>query len=377
MSGVPAAPAAGNTTSPKTASPKIVYQVDFRDDIGPPSWREAQAALRQARYMKADVILINMNGFNGSLETADNIRRNLLQFDKPVMVYLDKPTTGAGTLISLAGDSIYMNPKSRMGSATVKDKSGKPAPGNYQRYMRSLLHHTAEATSHNPATAAAMNGISHSISLNAREAQQNNMIEGQAASVDDVLRLSGYEDYKLVRYTPGTYERLINLLLTPAFTFLLLCSIGLCMLRAVSGKKGIFPALLMNLLLALPFFGAYYEDGRTGLVEILAFAGISLSLVIMPHLSRNVRRISAAVLLLLVVFILSSSRVETHAAFDPAALYQTGELVQTLLITGGAFALAALIRWFAPLQRLSGFLRQTDGSPDKTIEFFAAVPAKK
>lgn len=370
MGGVTPAPASGNTSGPK-----IVYRVDFRDDVGPPSWREAQAALRQARYMKADVILIHMNGFNGSLETADNIRRNLLEFDKPVMVYLDKPTTGAGTLISLAGDSIYMNPKSRLGSATLKDKSGRPAPGNYQRYMRSLLHHTAEATSHNPVAAEAMGSGTTSRTLNPNEARQNNLIEGQAGSVDDVLRLSGYEDYKVIRYTPGAWERLISLLLTPGMSFLLLCCMALCLFRFAFTPAGKGLTAVLHLLLAIPFFGALYEDARADFMETGMYAAAALLLLFAPLYPPRIRRVLVFTLLAACVYLLSAARVETHAAFDPAALYTTGELLETVLFTGSAFLLAGLIRWFAPVQRLSAFLRSTDHSGE-TIELFATVPSK-
>ncbi len=367
MGGVTPAPASGSS-----GGSKIVYRVDFRDDVGPPSWREAQAALRQARFMKADVILIHMNGFNGSLETADNIRRNLLEFDKPVMVYLDKPTTGAGTLISLAGDSIYMNPKSRLGSATLKDKSGRPAPGSYQRYMRSLLHHTAEATSHNPVAAEAMSNGMTSQTLNASEARQNNLIEGQAGSVDDVLRLSGYEDYKVIRYTPGAWERLISLLLTPGMRFLLLCGMALCLFRFAFTPANKAWTAVLHLLLAVPFFGALYEDARADFMEIGMYAAAALLLLFAPLFPARVRRIVAFSLFAACVYLLSAAHVETHAAFDPAALYSTGELMETVLFTGSAFALAWFIRWFAPLQRLAAFLRSNDHSGE-TIELFAAV----
>lgn len=370
MGGVTPAPAAGTSSASK-----IVYRVDFRDDVGPPSWREAQAALRQARYMKADVILIHMNGFNGSLETADNIRRNLLEFDKPVMVYVDKPTTGAGTLISLAGDSIYMNPKSRIGSATVKDKSGRPAPGNYQRYMRSLLHHTAEATSHNPVAAEAMSSEASGILLTPGEASRENLIEGQAGSVDDVLRLSGYGEYTVIRYTPGAWERLINLLLTPGMRFFLLCCMALCLFRFAFTPTGKTATAIMHVLFAIPLLGALYEDARADFMEIGMYAMTALLLLFAPLFPERIRRVLAFTLFAAAVYLLSAANVETHAAFDPAALYSTGELLQTVLFTGGAFVLAGFIRWFAPQQRLSAFLRSSSNEAE-TIELFAAVPSK-
>lgn len=370
MGGVTPAPASGTA-----AGTKIIYRVDFRDDVGPPSWREAQAALRQARYMKADVILIHMNGFNGSLETADNIRRNLLEFDKPVMVYLDKPTTGAGTLISLAGDSIYMNPKSRIGSATLKDRSGRPAPGNYQRYMRSLLHHTAEATSHNPVAAEAMSNGKENRLLNASEARQNNLIEGQAGSVDDVLRLSGYDDYKVIRYTPGAWERLISLLLTPGMRFLLLCSMALCLFRFAFTSAGKGKMAVLHFMLAVPLFGALYEDARADFMEIGMYAAAATLLLFAPLLPVRLRRIVAFTLFAACVYLLSAASVETHAAFDPAALYTTGDLLETVLFTGSAFLLAGIIRWFAPVPRLAAFLRSNSNSGE-TIELFATVPSR-
>jgi len=352
---------------------KIVYTFELRDDVGPPSWRQARAALEQAQAVKADVVLIHVNNYSGSLETADNIRRNLLRFEKPVLVYLDeKSKPGATALISLAADSIYMNPRARLGAATVTDKHGKPAPDHCQKYMRSLMRNTAEATSRNPNMAEAM-ASANALMFSAREAQSHSYCEGQATNMQEVLSMAGLNDYKVVQYTPDAFDRFIDLLLHPVIAFLLLLTIvcgTLCGLRA---RYTVFAFLAALFAGALYFFSNFVED-RTQAWELLLFAGSSALLLV--SVTRNAKHFAAwwkTAGLLGMAAALSFAGVGSHAVYAPEALHETSDILDSLLFVGAAFGAGFLLFRLSPAERLKRFLQ---APPERDEERLIQLPIR-
>lgn len=344
----PAVPTeSGSTPTTSESKPqKLVYTFELRDDIGPPSWRQAQAALREARSMKADVVLIHMNCFSGSLEEADNIRKNLLSFEKPVLVYIDDPKTSSGsTMISLACDSIYMSPKARLGAATVKDQSGNTAPTHYQQYMRSLLRNTAEATSRNPNTAEAMSKSAGALLLTAQEAVSSSYCEGQATSMQDVLRMAGLNDYKVVQYTPGAFDRFIDLLLQPAIAFVLLSVFFASLFSALRRRFIAFSLLFAFATVALYQFSNFAENRVQTREFLLLGSGLLLLLWSSRIKSAPALWLKGLGLLLLVVA-LAFARIDSYPVFDPEALHQATDTLLSL-----AFVLSALALGFVLQQK--------------------------
>ena len=127
-----------------------IYKFDIKEPIAPPIWRSTQKAMKEAREMEMDMILIHLNTYGGTLEAADSIRTSILQSGIPVFVFIDNNAASAGALISIACDSIYMRPGANIGAATVVDQSGAPLPDKYQSYMRSMMRSTAEAKGRDP-----------------------------------------------------------------------------------------------------------------------------------------------------------------------------------------------------------------------------------
>ena len=135
---------------------KKVYLFDIKEMIAPPVWRTTKLAIEAATEKKADVILIHMNTYGGTLDDADSIRTKILNSSIPVYVFIDKNAASAGALISIACDSIYMAPGSNIGAATVVNQQGEQMPDKYQSYMRSMMRSTAEAKNRDVEIAQAM-----------------------------------------------------------------------------------------------------------------------------------------------------------------------------------------------------------------------------
>ena len=87
---------------------ELVYKVDIKDEIGPSIWRLVKRSFDRATDENADVILVHMNTYGGMVVYADSLRSLILNYPKPVWVFIDNNAASAGALISIACDRIYM-----------------------------------------------------------------------------------------------------------------------------------------------------------------------------------------------------------------------------------------------------------------------------
>lgn len=262
------------------AKKKLIYKFDLMEEIGPPTWRQTQAAFKQAKEVNADYILIHMNTYGGAVDAADNIRTKILNSEVPVLVYIDNNAASAGALISIACDSIYMRTGSNIGAATVVDGEGKPQPEKYQSYMRSMLRATAEATGRDPKIAEAMNdprisiiGVNDSgkvLTFTVNEAIKNGYCQGKAESVEEVFTDAGINDYKIIEYKKTTIESIIDLLLKPFVSgILIMIIIGGIYFELQTPGVG-FP-LFAAITAAILYFAPLYLEGLAANWEILLF----------------------------------------------------------------------------------------------------------
>ncbi len=270
----------------KAQSPLLIYQFDIKDEIAPPVWRFTRKALDEALQLKADIVLIHMNTYGGMLESADSIRTAILQFPKPVWVFIDNNAASAGALISIACDSIYMRRGANIGAATVVDQAGQVVPDKYQSYMRSMMRSTAEATGRDVDIAQAMvdpkivvPGISDSvqvITFTSTEAIKYGFCEGEAESIQEILKLNKTTDYKIVKQQLTAADRIIGFLTKPYIS-------GILIMLIIAGlyfelqSPGIGFALLVSVIAAALYFAPLYLEGLAANWEILIFiAGILL-----------------------------------------------------------------------------------------------------
>ena len=109
-----------------------VMVMAIKSEIDPRTKRYVELALDHAEEIEADIIIIEMDTYGGLVDDAKDIVENLLNFEKPVWVFIDKDAASAGALISIACDSIYMAPGASIGAATVVTMDGTAAPDKYQ-----------------------------------------------------------------------------------------------------------------------------------------------------------------------------------------------------------------------------------------------------
>jgi len=274
---------------------KLVYKFNIKENIAPAIWRQTKQAFDAADSLKADLFLIHMNTYGGTVVDADSIRTRILNSKIPVVVFVDNNAASAGALISLACDRIYMRTGASIGAATVVNQTGEKMPDKYQSYMRSTMRATAEAHGkdtiitaqdttykwkRDPLIAEAMvdervyipNVIDSGkiLTFTPDEAVKNGYCEGICENVEEVLKMNSMEDARIVEYHPTALEKFIGFMVNPIVSGILIMLI-LGGIYFEMQSPGIGFALLVAIVGAVLYFSPLYLEGLAANWEILIF----------------------------------------------------------------------------------------------------------
>lgn len=268
---------------------KRVFTFTIADEIAPPTWRLTKKAFEEAKEANADIILLQLNTYGGMLDAADSIRTKILNSTIPVYVFINNNAASAGALIAISCDSIYMRQGANIGAASVVNGEGQIMPDKYQSYMRSIMRSTAEKNGRDPLIAEAMvdprtyiTGINDSgkvLTFTASEALKNNYCEAIAENFEGVLQHAGITNYELIEYKPSTLDKLINFLISPAVS-------GILILMIIGGiyfelqQPGIGLPLVVAVTGAVLYFAPLYLEGLAANWEIVVFiVGVILLMI--------------------------------------------------------------------------------------------------
>lgn len=274
---------------------KLVYKFNIKENIMPAIWRQTKQAFAAADSLKADLFLIHMNTYGGTVVDADSIRTRILNSKIPVVVFIDNNAASAGALISLACDRIYMRSGGSIGAATVVNQTGEKMPDKYQSYMRSTMRATAESHGkdtiisgqdttyrwkRDPLIAEAMvdervfiEGIIDTgkiLTFTPLEAMTNGYCEGICENVEEVLKLNNMEDAHIVEYKPTALERFIGFMVNPILSGILIMAI-LGGIYFELQTPGIGFPLGVAILASILYFSPLYLEGLAANWEILLF----------------------------------------------------------------------------------------------------------
>lgn len=271
------------------ADEKKVLLMKIDAEIDPRTNRYSELALEEAEEIGADLVIIEMDTYGGAVNDADDIRTRVLEFEKPIIVFINKDAASAGALISIACDSIYMAPGASIGAATVVVATGDAAPDKYQSYMRSIMRSTAEATGRDPKIAEAMvdqeieiDSVTEAgkvLTFSTSEAIKHNFCEAELKTIEDVIKRQGIEEYELVEFKLSAAERIIKVFLNPFVSgILILVIIGGIYFELQTPGVG-FP-IMASIIAAVFYFVPYYLNGLAANWEIIVFfVGIVLLLL--------------------------------------------------------------------------------------------------
>ena len=268
---------------------KKVLLMKIDSEIDPRTNRYSELALDYAKEIEADLVILELDTYGGAVNDADDIRTRMLEFDKPIWVFINRDAASAGALISIACDSIYMASGASIGAATVVVATGEAAPDKYQSYMRSIMRSTAEANGRNPKIAEAMvdqeieiDSITEAgnvLTFSTSEAIKHNYCEAEVKSVEEILERNGIEKYEIVEFELNLSERIIRIFLNPFVSgILILVIIGGIYFELQTPGVG-FP-ILASIIAAVFYFVPYYMNGLAANWEIIVFfVGVTLLLI--------------------------------------------------------------------------------------------------
>jgi len=334
-----------------------IMTMEIDAEIDPRMNRYTELALDHATEIGADLIIIKMDTYGGALNDADEIRNRILEYPKPIWVFINKNAASAGALISIACDSIYMASGSSIGAATVVTQDGSAAPDKYQSYMRSIMRSTAEASGRDPRIAEAMvdedleiEGITKAgevITFSTSEAIKYGFCEGEVESIDDVLAKNDIMDYTIEEFRLSGAEKIIRIFLNPVISgILILVILGGIYFELQTPGVG-FP-LLAAVTAALLYFIPYYLNGLAENWEIIMFiVGIillALEIFVIPGfgiagISGLVLTMGSLILVMLNNDLLDFSFVKTSEIFQAVAAILTGLFLSIILMFFGGVRL--------------------------------------
>jgi len=263
-----------------------VFIMHIDAPIDPRMNRYVELALSEADNVNPDLVIIEMDTYGGAVTDADDIRTRIMEFDRPIYVFINKDAASAGALISIACDSIYMAPGASIGAATVVTPDGQEAPDKYQSYMRSIMRSTAEAKGRDPKIAEAMvdenlevDSISTAgsvITFSTSEAIKYGYCEAQVTSIEEILERLKIVDYELKEFQLDQTEKIISIFLNPVLSgILILIIIGGIYFELQTPGVG-FP-LLASLIALVLYLTPYYLNGLAENWEIaMFFVGVAL-----------------------------------------------------------------------------------------------------
>ena len=268
---------------------KKILLAEVKSNIDPRTNRYTKLLIDEAKNGNYDIVIIEMDTYGGAVNDADDIRTRILDFEKPIYVWINKDAASAGALISIACDSIYMSSGASIGAATVVTGDGAQAPDKYQSYMRSIMRSTAEAKGRNPQIAEAMvdedikvDSISQEgkvITFSTKEAIEYGFCDAELNSVDEIMQRQRIENYEITKFELGSAENIISIFLNPIVSSILILLImgGLYFELQTPGVG--FP-IIASIIALILYLTPYYLNGVAENWEIvLFFLGIILIIV--------------------------------------------------------------------------------------------------
>jgi len=261
------------------AGKKKVMVMNIKDEIDPRMLRYVKLSIEHAVQTQADYVIIDMDTYGGVLTDAKEIVDLIMDFKKPIWVFVNSDAASAGALISIACDSIYMSPGASIGAATVVEGDGKAAPDKYQSYMRSIMRSTAEENHRDPRIAEGMvdervviDSIKQAgkvITFTTNEAIKNGYCEAKVNSIEEILKRNKIDDYEIDHFTLGVSEKIIAIFLNPFISGILILIIIGGIYFELQTPGAVFP-IAASLLALVLYLVPYYLNGLAEYWEIIA-----------------------------------------------------------------------------------------------------------
>jgi len=272
-----------------------VLEVKGTIDMGLAYFFERQIpALNEAG---GDAIILDMDTFGGRVDAATMMKNALLNSKIETYAFINTKAISAGSLISLACDTIIMRSGATIGATTVVDGQSQKASEKAQSYMREEMASTAESKNRNPDIAMAMVDESLDIdtlvtaagdtlflddvegaqegkllTLRTTTALKYGIADYQMDSLDEVIEKFGLADLERVDVVPTWSEAVVRFLTDPIVSSLLMTLGFLGLIFEIQSPGWGIPGSIGLLALFL-FFSTSFIADLASMMEIMFLIG--------------------------------------------------------------------------------------------------------
>lgn len=273
-----------------------VFVVPLKGEVSEAQFFFLRRAIKQAERDDASAIILDMDTYGGSLQSAVNMLNALSTTALPTYTYVNNNAGSAGALIAISTRHIYMAPVSAIGAAAPVMAGGQELPPTMSdkiiSYFSGYFRSAAEKNGYNPDIAEAFinkdkevkigDRVIHAkgslLTLSAQEAVKKEngkplLASGIASSLGDIMtqaKLSG----ALRRFEPTGFEQVAFWITKLAPLFLLGGIIGAYIEFKTPGFG--LPGIV-SIICFLIFFTGHYIAGLAGWeVFVIFFVGVAL-----------------------------------------------------------------------------------------------------
>lgn len=267
-----------------TASGTEVAYIPLHGDIDPGQASFLSRALSEAEDRGVESVIIEIETYGGLVDSALNMRDQILEFPLPVITVVNQRAWSAGALLAIAGEELYMVSGSSIGAAETRPQDEKLIAALSREFAA-----TAESQNRDTDIAAAMVDQDREIdnvvergkllSLTAGEASDLNFIEGKVESFSSLLTEKGWTEADLFNIEKTPLEIIAGIITHPIITVILL-TLGITALAGEALVPGFGVSGTVGVLSLAVFFSAYLYQGYAGLGLLALFlAGMILIMI--------------------------------------------------------------------------------------------------
>ncbi|MCK6640100.1 MAG: hypothetical protein L6Q81_08440 [Bacteroidia bacterium] len=225
----------------------IVYTVDLGNETGAASVNQTHSALEKARSMNAACVLIRINSFAGGWDDAENIRQEIRDFEKPVMIVVNDNAGSASAFVSGGKDSVF-----KSGKSTVI--TNRKAAAIHSRNVNAQRNIAVIPQVEN-----------QDLTPSAHESEE--VVLGDE-TMHEVLYRAGLSNLTVVHHAPGIAERIADVLVQPWVSVLILLLAGFVFSYA-SRKSLPGPALYLLFIISALYIAPFHYAGLMNTVELI------------------------------------------------------------------------------------------------------------
>lgn len=245
------------TSDPSTSN--IVYTFNISGDNGAASANQAHSAFEKAREVNAACVLIRINGFAGGWDVAENIRQEMLDYDKPVMVYVNNQSIPADEFISSGADDVYTKKGTTISSKKSASKGKKSS---------------VAGTASNRGSNLSDSEVTIATDSKSSEDFSNDV------TMNEILYKAGLGNLTVVQHNPGFSERALDFLMNPLVMLVVLLLTGFALRKTAKSKLPgpmIYLLAVILMLYLAPFQLTGLANNWEVLISILLVAAIIIS----------------------------------------------------------------------------------------------------